>query len=62
VDNSDDRGGLDRITDEVYVFCALVFKWDKEQVDRQPTEYLKRTVELSQERINEIVENLFKGK
>ena len=56
-----DRTGLNRVSDEIYVYCALVFKWDQEQVDRQSTKYLKRIVVLSQERINDTLKSIFRG-
>ena len=32
-----------------------MFKWDKEQTDRQPTQYLKRTIAIAQKRIEDIL-------
>jgi hypothetical protein len=39
-----------------------VFKWDKEQVDRQPSKYLKRMLIVSKDMIEDTVKNIFGGK
>tara|TARA_R110000824_G_scaffold7628_1_gene34493 strand:- start:831 stop:992 length:162 start_codon:yes stop_codon:yes gene_type:complete len=38
--------------------CALLFKWDKEQVDRQPTQYLMNTILINIELISNMFDNL----
>jgi hypothetical protein len=36
-----------------------VFGWDKEQVDRQPSKYLKTTMLLSKDMIQETLKGIF---
>lgn len=37
--------------------CALLFKWDKEQVDRQPSQYLMNTLVINIELITNMFDN-----
>tara|TARA_R110000850_G_scaffold9429_1_gene34783 strand:+ start:101 stop:307 length:207 start_codon:yes stop_codon:yes gene_type:complete len=34
--------GIEQVRYTIYYHCASQFGWDKEQVDRQPTDYLKK--------------------
>lgn len=45
---------------EVYAFCAAVFGWDQEQVDRQSALYLKTVIYKTVEMGKMVLGGLFK--
>jgi hypothetical protein len=46
------RGG-DRFTYGIYYACASQFGWSKEEVDRQPIEYLKKLFAMHKEQMED---------
>ena len=53
------KAPFDEIAQHIYAYSALCFGWDKEQVDKQPAKYLKTTVLLSKDMIQETLKNIF---
>ena len=49
---------IDKNERQLYAVCALLFKWDKAMVDKQPTRYLYDTINGSMELLEEILSSI----
>ena len=43
--------------DHMYAWCAMIYKWDKEQVDRQEIKYLCTTMSINTDWLEEILDS-----